>query len=244
MPIFRKPIFVNGDDASIDAYNMGVLALQRGDYYDADKHLRDAAVRGYVSALYNLSLLHGSGMISPYSIDFATDCFYKAAAGGHPQASSSVAFLEAADRGGFGFDNLARFAGEWASGGGLNHLLMMCACRFADALCRKYGATADVIAYELDAASLSDDRAVLGFVERSGLSQSFYSGGLNRLTKGSAADQITDGLNGMHLGLKQLGTRDPYCRFARCTVVGYIIEKSAFGGKAAPLRGLDRFFEA
>jgi hypothetical protein len=242
VPLFQKPAFMSASHETEVIYTKGVLALQQNDLYVADKYLRQAALEGHVSALYNLSLMHGSGMISPYSIDFAVDCFYKAAALEHPQASQSVWLLEAADRGGFGTHNLARFAGEWASGGGLNHMLMMCACRFFDTLCRKYGATADVVAYELDAASQSEDEAVLNFIERTAISPSFYEGGMERLMEGSAADQITDGLNEMHLGLKRLGTRDPYCRMARCTIVGYIVSKSPYGANAEPLLGTDRFF--
>lgn len=231
------------DDGDIEAaYTKGVLALQNSDFYTADKFLREAAVGAHASAYYNLSLMHGAGMISPYSIDFATDCFYKAAASEHPKASENLWLLEAADRGGFGADNLAKLASEWPSSGGLNHLLMICACRFYDVLCRKYGATADVIAYELAAASNSDDLSVLEFLQRTGVPESFYEGGLNRLMEGSAADQITDGLNALHVGLKRGGTRDPFCRMVRCTIVGYIVSKSPFGANAKPLLGTDKFF--
>jgi len=243
MPLFGKPAFTS-DNREIElAYARGVVALQTSDFYDADKHLRRAAAGGHSSAFYNLMLMHGAGRLSPYSIDFAVDCFYKAAAAGHPKAVENLPLLEAADRGGFGTDNLARCAAQWPSDGGLNHILMICACRFYDVLCRKYGATADVIAYELDAASTSDDASVLKFVRRTGIQQSFYEGGLNRLMPGSAADQITDGLNSLHVGLKETGMRDAYCRMARCTIVGYAISKSAFGANAEPLQGTDRFFD-
>jgi hypothetical protein len=243
MPLFGKPAYTSDNRDSELAYSKGVAALQKSDFYDADRHLREAAAGGHSSAFYNLMLMHGAGMLSPYSIDFAADCFYKAAAAGHPKAVDNLPFIEAADRGGFGTNNLAKFASEWPSDGGLNHILMICACRFYDVLCRKYGATADVIAYELDAASTSDDASVLKFVKRTGVPRSFYEGGLDRLIPGSAADQITDGLNSLHLGLKGADTPDKYCRMVRCTIVGYVISKSAFGANAEPLQGTDRFFQ-
>lgn len=243
MPLFSKPAFVSDDRQTESAYTRGVLALQQSDFYAADKCLREAAAGGHASAFYNLMLMHGAGMLSPYSIDFAADCFYKAAAAGHPKAVENLGFLEGADRGGFGTQNLAKFASQWPSDGGLNHILMICACRFYDALCRKYGATAAVIAYELDAASISEDASVLNFVRRTGIQQSFYEGGLNRLIPGSAADQITDGLNSLHVGLKEAGTSEKFCRMVRCTIVGHIISKSAFGAGAEPLQGTDRFFQ-
>lgn len=242
MPLFGKPAFTS-DDRDIElAYTRGVAALQQSDFYTADKHLRRAAAGGHASAFYNLMLMHGAGMLSPYDIDLAADCMYKAAAAGHPKAVDNLPLLEAADRGGFGTQNLAKFASEWPSDGGLNYILMICACRLYDVLCRKYGATVDVIAYELDAASTSDDASVLEFVKRTGVQQSFYKGGLDRLMPGSAADQITDGLNLLHLGLKNAGTRDAYCRMVRCTIVGYITSKSAFGASSKPLLGTDQFF--
>jgi hypothetical protein len=242
MPLFGKPAFTSDDrDVELE-YTRGVAALQQSDFYTADKHLRRAAAGDHASAFYNLMLMHGAGVLSPYNIDFAADCMYKAAAAGHPKAVENLGLLEAADRGGFGTNNLAKFASEWPSDGGLNHILMICGCRFYDVLCRKYGATVDVIAYELDAASTSDDVSVLEFLKRTGIQESFYEGGLNRLIPGSAADQITDGLNLLHAGLKSAGTRDEYCRMVRCTIVGYVISKSAFGGNAEPLQGTDRFF--
>lgn len=243
MPLFGEPAFTSDNREVELAYTDGVAALQESAFYNADTHLRRAAAGGHASAFYNLMLMHGAGMLSPYSIDFAADCFYKAAAGGHPKAVDNLPLLEAADRGGFGTNNLAKFASEWPSDGGLNHILMICACRFYDVLCRKYGATADVIAYELDAASTSDDPSVLKFLKRTGIQQSFYEGGMNRLIPGSAADQITDGLNSLHVGLKGAGTRDMYCRMVRCTIVGYVISKSAFGETAQPLLGTDQFFQ-
>lgn len=244
MPVFQKPAFMSDNPETELAYTKGVMALQQSDFYSADEYFREAAADGHASAYYNLSLLHGGGSISPYDIDFAADCFYKAAAEGHPTAAKNLWYLEGADRGGFGIQRLTQVASEWASGGGLNHLLMMCACRFNDALCRTYNGTSEVIAYELDAASASDDRSVLAFLERTGVAKSFYSGGLNRLTEGLAGDQITTGLNDLYLAMRQSGMTDAVCRMARCTIVGYIISKSTFGAEAEPLLGLDRFFEA
>lgn len=77
---------------------------------------------------------------------------------------------------------------------------MMCAGRFFDVLCKQDGARNDVIAYELDAVATGENSAALQFLRRTGIPPSFYEGGLNRLTRGSAGDQIRDGLNELHLG--------------------------------------------
>ena len=119
---------------------------------------------------------------------------------------------------------------------------MMCAGRLFDVLCKKFGATNDVIAYELDAAATSDDQAVLRFLRRTGIPSSFYEGGLNRLTPGSAADQITDGFNELYLGMKASGMTDEMCLMARCTLVGHIILKSPFGSRSQPLKGVYDFY--
>ena len=209
----------------------------------ASRHLVKAAEGGHASAFYNLSILWGSGAVSPYDFDAAADCWYKAAAAGHPKAQESLWLLEAADRGGFGSENLIDMALKQGKNGALlNSNVMICAARFFDVTCKKYGATNDVIAYELDGAESSDWKFIHAFIERMGIDRSFYEGGLNRLSEGSAADQVTDGLNDLAVAMGQIGYDQNLIVMARCSIVGYIILKSPYGQHAEPLRGLDTFF--
>jgi len=182
--------------------------------------------------------------MAPYDFDLAADCWYKAAEAGHPRAKESLWQLEAADRGGFGADNLAEFARQLNPSGGLIPSIMICAARFYDVICRKYGATVDVIAYELDAAATSDFDFVHSFIARTGIDKGFYEGGLNRLKNGSAADQITDGLNNLQLAMRRSGAGYRLALMARCSIVGYVIAKSPYGDRSQPLRGVDAFFTA
>jgi len=94
----------------------------------------------------------------------------------------------------------------------------------------------------LDAASTSDHPYIHKFIERTGVKKTIYSGGLNRVQQGSAADQITDGLNHLFLALKHSGHFDEIGLMIRCTIVGYIISKSKHANGAAPLLGIDKFF--
>ncbi len=151
--------------------------------------------------------------------------------------------LEAADRGGFGADNLAKFTAEANAGNSLVPSIMICAARFYDVICRKYGATVDVIAHELDAAATSDFYFVHSFIKRTGIDTRFYDGGLNRLKPGSAADQITDGLNKLYVAMRHSGASDKLALMARCSIVGHIIAKSPYGDRSQPLCGLDTFFD-
>jgi hypothetical protein len=242
MPEFEKPFFTSASSDVESAYVSGVLALQRGDLNAASSQLAIAAKGGHVSALYNLSLLWGGGNVTPYDFDVAADCWYKAAAAGHPRAQSTLWHLEAADRGGYGADNLAKFAEEPNSSGMLAPSIMICAARFYDVVCRKYGATVDVIAYELDAAAASEFDFVHSFVGRTGIDSEFYEGGLDRLKAGSAADQITDGLNKLSIAMKRSGLSSKLVVMARCSIVGHIIAKSPYGDFSQPLRGVDTFF--
>jgi TPR repeat protein len=243
MGLFQNPFFQSKDEKVEGFYTNGNLALQCNQYDLANSNFRKAAEGGHVSAFYNLALLNGCGYISPYDLDLAIDYFYKAASAGHPTASEKLQLLEAADRGGFGSHNLAKFASETIPlQDGLNHLVMMCAGRFFDVLCKKYGATNDVIAYELDAAATSENPAVLRYLSRTGIPSSFYEGGLNRLTPGSVADQITSGLNELHVGMKKSGMADEMCLMARCTIAGHIIRKSPYGSHSQPLKGVYDFY--
>lgn len=242
MALFRNPFFKSESVSVEDAYENGVMALHNDQFDLANRNFHTAAQGGHVSALFNLALLNGGGSISPYDLDFAIDCFYRAANAEHPTASKNRWLLEAADRGGLGTKNLAKLASEFVHLGGLNHLIMMCGARFFDVLCKKYGATNDVIAYELDAAATSDNQAIQRFLKRTGVSPSFYEGGLNRLSSGSAADQITDGLTELYMGLRAGGVTDELALMARCTVVGHIVLKSPYGSRSAPLKGIRDFY--
>lgn len=243
MALFRKPFFKSENAGVEDEYVTGVRHLQRGDMNAASRHLVKAAEGGHASAFYNLSILWGSGAVSPYDFDAAADCWYKAAAAGHPKAQESLWLLEAADRGGFGTENLIDMASKQGKNGALlNSNVMICAARFFDVTCKKYGATNDVIAYELDGAASSDWTFIHAFIERMGIDRSFYEGGLNRLSEGSAADQVTDGLNELAVAMGKIGYDQNLIVMARCSIVGYIILKSPYGQHADPLRGLDSFF--
>jgi propanediol dehydratase large subunit len=121
---------------------------------------------------------------------------------------------------------------------------MICAARFYDVVSRKYGATVDVIGYELDGAAMSDFDFVHSFIERTGIDKDFYEGGLRRLKSGSAADQITDGLNKLSVAMRRSGVSIKLTAMARCSIVGYLIAKSPYGSRSQPLRGVDTFFSS
>lgn len=230
--------------SSEEAYRAGVRALQREEYNAARDLFTLAANEGHGSAFYNLFSLHGGGTFTPYDIDLAADFWYKAADLGHPVAKKQLYMLEGADRGGFGVDNLIKLAVLPAAQGFLSAFLMTSACRFLAALCARYGATSDVINYELDAASHSDEPAVLAFIKRTGVDPSVFRGGMNRLKQGAAADQITDGLNNFMLAMMQEKIDRNLCLMARCTIVGYVIEKSFLGEDSEPLFGVRDFLDA
>lgn len=242
MALFSNPFFRSKSETIEDDYSKGVLCLQRNDFYGANKFFRVAADNGHVSALYNLALINGSGSISPYNIDYSVSCFRKAADRGHPKAKEFSVWIDKAEDTSFGTTALAMFAAQLPAQNEPNHLLMMVGCSLYKTLCIQYGAFDSVIEYELDAASTSDHQYIHKFIERTGVKQSAYSGGLNRIQQGSAADQITDGLNDLFLGLKRSGHADNLCLMIRCTIVGYVISKSKHANGAAPLLGGDEFF--
>lgn len=243
MALFQNPFFKSKDTSVEDEYITGVKFLQREDWSAASRHLSAAAKGGHVSATYNLSLLWGAGRVTPYDFDIAADCWYKAAAMEHPKAKETLWLLEAADRGGFGTDNLVKMTQQQGSQNGLVAAIMICAARFYDVICRKFGATNDVIAYELDGAATSDWKFIQAFIKRTGIEKSFYEGGIDRLTEGSAADQVTDGLNEISVAMRNAGFDAETTAMARCSIVGYIIKKSPYGGKSQPLLGRDTFFK-
>jgi hypothetical protein len=242
VPEFQNPFFTSASEDVEAEYERGVRALQRGDNDAASRYFVSAAQGGQVSALFNLSLLWGGGSVTPYDFDLAADCWYKAAEAGHPRAKAALWHLEAADRGGYGADNLAKIAEEANPSGSLIPSIMISAARFYDVICRKYGATVDVIAYELDAAAMSDFDFVHSFIDRTGIAKEFYEGGLDRLKTGSAADKIVDGLNKLHVALRRSGVSDKFAVMARCSIVGHIIAKSPYNDRSQPLCGVDTFF--
>jgi hypothetical protein len=223
-------------------YIAGTKAIQAGDFAEADTKLRQAALGGHVSALYNLAILNGSGMVSPYDPDFAADCIYKASAAGHPGAQSTRKMLEAADKVQLTPISDTLFMPKVSAHDGLNALVMVTACRYFSGFCAKLNATRDVIAYELDGASSSEMPAVHRFIERTGLDRSFYEGGMDRIAPGSPADMATNALNELGVAMMMSGLKNEICAMARCTVVGYIIRKSPFGSRSGPLLGVSDFF--
>lgn len=243
MALFRNPFFKSDNEAVEYEYSMGVINIRKGKFYDALTHLNKAAEGGHVSAYYNLAIIHGSGRVSPWNFDIAADCWYKSAEFGHPEAKKSLWLIEAADRGGFGYDNIVKMFSRPLKNGEIDGEIMTCAARFTDVLCKKYGATNDVIAYEIDAARQSEDVNVQRFVHRTGISEEFSSGGLDRLVTGSVADQITDGLNNLSITQGRFGMDPSYIRMIRCSIIGYVIQKSAYGGNSQSLLGIDRFFK-
>lgn len=70
------PYFKSQNADVEDEYVSGVRHLQRGEMNAASRHLVKAAEGGHASAFYNLSILWGSGAVSPYDFDAAADCWY------------------------------------------------------------------------------------------------------------------------------------------------------------------------
>ncbi len=242
MKLFGSAFFRSANDNIEASYTNGVLAMQKGDYNQADKHLRQAAKGGHVSALFNLGLLHGAGDVSPMDPDFAIDCLYKAADAGHPKAQElKKGFLEPADRGSYGTVNLIQNASYCGPDSGMAYIVMLNACRFIDVLCRQHNATDQVIAYELDGASHSEYPMVHRYIERTGIPAAFYEDGLNRLEAGCAADEITDVLNQFSVAMTQAGFDQETVIFSRCTIVGHLIRSSPHGSKSKPLLGKKEF---
>lgn len=243
MHFFSKPFFKSKSVSVEREYENGVMCIHNNDFYGANKSLVSAATGGHISALYNLSIINGSGLISPHDVDFAIDCLRKAQLGGHTTAQNFTPWIDKAEDTSFGTIALAMFAEKCVPDSSPNHILIMVGCRLYAALCAKYGVEDEVIEYELDAASHSKYQYIHNFIQRTGIDRSIFSGGLNRLEEGSAADQITNGLNQLHIGLKKSGHDDKICLMTRCTIVGYIISKSKHAKHSSPLLGVDEFFK-
>ena len=249
--------FISDDDEIESHYSSGVQSLRHGDFEEANTNFKAAALKGHMSAYWNLTLLNGSGRITRFDIDYAADCFRTAANGGHPTATSALYMLEAADRGGFGYNNLETMIVDGGAKDCLPAILMICACRFTHALCKQHGATDEVINYELPAAAKSDNPAIREFVRRTGidlprrpmkwaqesLDDSHMEYFSPDIEDGSPADGITDGLNQITTAFMRAGYSDELAAFARCTVLGYLVSKSERGTHAQPLLGFEQFFE-
>jgi hypothetical protein len=248
--------FISDDDEAESHYIKGILSLRRADFDETYANFKDAASKGHVSAHWNLALLIGSGRITPLDIDHAADCFRAAANGGHPTATNSIYMLDAADRGGFGYNNLETMIVAGGAKDYLPAILIICACRFTYALCKQYDVVDEVINYEVPAAAKSDSPAIREFVRRTGIDLprrrvmvqdplDFPGLGLiiPDLEAGSPADQITDGFNQITVAFQAAGYSDDLTAFARCTILGYIVSKSGRGAHADPLLGFDRFFD-
>ncbi|WP_147269707.1 sel1 repeat family protein [Rhodanobacter denitrificans] len=242
MNLFQGSWFKSTNDSIESRYQQGVSYLKANYHSGADRCLREAAAGGHASALYNLAILHGCGVLSPYDLDFAATCYYKAAKLGHPSAAKSVFMLEAADRGGFGSDNLAQLAAKTPPDRWFSSILMICATRYFSAVSKLHGATDLVIASELHGASISECPGILSFIERTGVPTSLYSDHRTYLEPGSAADQITDGLNSFSAALRAAGNERMLWIAARCTIVGYMISKTSLGDSSKPLLGLVDFY--
>lgn len=231
-------------------FKKGISFIERNDPENAGRMWKVSATRDHVPSIYNLALLNGGGTISPYDIDYAAECFYKSARLEHKEAMQSIYMLEAADRGGFGFDNLARMSGPVPTFAGvkaqmsLKPLHTVCACRFVKALCDIFNASEEVIAYELDCAATSDEEYVREFIRRTGVQENFYKGGSNLLERDSPADKITDGLNQLAVSMMEKGVSKEMITFQRCTIVGYMIIHSHLGYNSTQLHGVNRFFSS
>lgn len=243
MKFFQLSFFKSRNDLIESQYQQGVRHLKANDHYAADKYLREAAAGSHPSALYNLSILHGCGAISPYDLDFAANCHYEAAKLGHPSAVNNLFMLEGADRGGFGTTALAHLAATTSPQEWFSSILMISAARYFSAVSNLHGVTDEVIAYELKGASNSENPSVLKFVERTGIPPIFYSRAHTNLVPGSAADQITDGLNNFSAALRAAGNDKRIWLAARCTILGYMISKTTHNRSSKPLLGLDKFFK-
>lgn len=243
MSLFDLPFFKSPAQKTELMYTKGVAFLHAHDFYAANDCFKLASSHGHVSATYNLALINGGGHITPYNIDFASYCFRQSATYGHPKSNEFSFWLDKAEDTSYGTIALAMYASKLETDSAPNHLLMMTACLLYNALCQAHEATDAVIEYELDAASCSERAFVHNFIRRTGIPESKYTGGLNRLESGSAADQITDGLNNLYLALKHSGHNDELCIMMRCTIVGYIISKSRYKNNADALQGMDKFFK-
>lgn len=242
--ISEKQFYKSKNKDAERLYEAGVCCLQTNDFYGANAYFKQAAEEyGHTSAYYNLALINGMGQISPYNVDFAVQCFRQAATRGHPKAKEFLFWLDKAEDTSFGTIGLSMWASKSLPQNEPNHILTMTGCRLYSTLCKQYNATDAIIQYELDALSNNNNFYIKEFIKRTGIKKEIYHGGLNRLVEGSAAEQISDGLNSLYVSLKKAGNSDSLCLMIRCTIVGYIISKSSHSVNARPLLGFDKFFQ-
>jgi hypothetical protein len=239
--LFGKQFFKGSSASAEDTYQAGSLALMREDFQTAKDLFMAAESEGHGAAVYNLFAMYGGGCLSPYDIDQAVHYWRKAAEQNHPIAKKHLFMLEDADQGKFGVQASVKYAGLPAAPGFLSPFLITSACRSLVAACKRHGATSDVIAYELDAASSSEKPMVLAFIERTGVAREVYRGGMDRLEEKSPADWVTDGLNELFFAMRRNGIDEDLCLIARCTMVGYLILKSELGSQSYPLLGVREF---
>lgn len=249
--LFGKQFFKGSSASAEEVYRKGSLVLARAyqtgsreDFQLAKDLYMAAEFEGHGSAIYNLFGMHGGGCLSTYDIDQAEHYWRKAAELNHPIAKQQLFMLEDADHGEFGVQASVKYAGFPAAPGFLSPFLITSACRSLVAACERHGATSDVIAYELDAASSSEKPMVLAFIERTGVARESYQGGMSRVEEKSPADWVTDGLNDLFIAMRRNGIDEDLCILARCTMVGYLILKSDLGSESSPLLGVREFLGA
>lgn len=241
MKIFRT-VSTRSSENARELYNDGVKALQSCDHYEADELLRAAAEMKHPSALFNLSLLHGSGWISPYDIDFAAECLLKAAELGHAQAALEVPYIVASDQGSLGAIYLEDRALKTVPLNELNAFLMILACRYYKAVCDIHEATEEWLFWEFGVLSRMKSPHVQSFLSRIGVSASEVAPANFQLEAGSYVEAIATFSHQFFQAMKAAGNSDRSCILARCTLVGYVASHSEFEEFHHPLLGADTFF--
>lgn len=245
MKLFNDSIFSTTAAKLQKTYEDGVLALQDNDHYLADQLLKEAAEMGHPSAMFNLSVLHASGVITPYDIDYATQCRRNAAEAGHPKAASEIQWIDAADRGGFGTTNLALMASGSSPQASLSSLMMICACRYFQSITEMHDETRSVLILELGGMQSCADPAVASFADRAvGLPQMLGERDywVESMEAGSALEQITSGIDSFYSSMRKAGWPERMSNFARCSVIGYMAKRSKYANREIPLLGLDKFY--
>lgn len=247
-----RPFFRSSSKDTEATYTQGVLALQQERHDEAFRLFSKAADEGHISANFNLGMLVCSGHVSPYDIDLGIQHFLTAAKAGHPRAKEVENILKSIGLGLYPVQSnflgqLSRFIPEvlLSSPGLVNPNAIIFGTQLFNRFCRSEEARDAVIAAELDAASKSDWPAIHRFIKRSGIPPSFYEDGMDRMIHnqpGSLADLITDRLLEFNFALLNAGTTLEIGAFVRCTIVGYLIEKSRHAANAQPLLGVKEFW--
>ncbi|WP_299913375.1 hypothetical protein [uncultured Paracoccus sp.] len=226
-----------------DLFRSAVSAVASDNFYEADGLLRKSMLRGFMPAYFNSAILNGQGCISPFNIDYAVECYRTAAQLGHERAAELLQIINNADIAHLTISDITNLATALEHGTFLNPIHTMVACRFYKSLCEKTSSLEEVILYEIEAASQSEYRSVLEFVDRTGIPPESYEGAYGRLVAGSPADKITDGLNELTVAMSRSGASERSYLFQRCTIVGYLVSRSRLGKDAKLLLGIEDFFE-